>query len=150
MIGTGTIAMWRPSSWGAPWAGWSGGGLKEHYQEGLMKAMGLGTLFIGAAGAMAGALSVQGGKLASLDTAATLSMILALALGTLVGEFFDFDRQMERLGIWLKAKADRKGDSQFVQGFVTASLVVCVGARPLWAPSRTALRGTPPPSIPRR
>ncbi len=50
-----------------------------------MKAMGLGTLFIGAAGGHGGGLSVQGGKLASLDTAATLSMILALALGTLVG-----------------------------------------------------------------
>ncbi len=51
-----------------------------------MKAMGLGTLFIRAAGGHGrGALSVQGRKLASLDTAATLSMILALALGTLVG-----------------------------------------------------------------
>ena len=35
---------------------------------------------------------------------------------------------MERLGAWLKAKADRGGDSQFVQGFVTASLTVCIGA----------------------
>lgn len=55
-------------------------------------------------------------------------MIFALALGTLVGEWIDLDDKMERLGAWLKAKADRGGDSQFVQGFVTASLTVCIGA----------------------
>ena len=141
MIGTGTIANVAAIVLGGAVGLAARGGLKEHYQEGLMKAMGLGTLFIGAAGAMAGALSVQGGKLASLDTAATLSMILALALGTLVGEFFDFDRQMERLGIWLKAKADRKGDSQFVQGFVTASLVVCVGAMAIVGSIQDGLTG---------
>ena len=141
MIGTGTIANVAAIVLGGAVGLVVRGGLKEHYQEGLMKAMGLGTLFIGAAGAMAGALSVQGGKLASLDTAATLSMILALALGTLVGEFFDFDRQMERLGIWLKAKADRKGDSQFVQGFVTASLVVCVGAMAIVGSIQDGLTG---------
>ena len=141
MIGTGTIANVAAIVLGGAIGLGVRGGLKAHYQEGLMKAMGLGTLFIGAAGAMAGALSVQGGKLASLDTAATLSMILALALGTLVGEFFDFDRQMERLGIWLKAKADRKGDSQFVQGFVTASLVVCVGAMAIVGSIQDGLTG---------
>ena len=67
-------------------------------------------------------------------------MILALALGTLVGEFFDFDRQMERLGIWLKAKRP-EGDSQFVQGFVTASLVVCVGAMAIVGSIQDGLTG---------
>ena len=128
MIGTGTIANVAAIVLGGAIGLGVRGGLKAHYQEGLMKAMGLGTLFIGAAGALAGALTVQDGKVASLGTAATLSMILALALGTLVGEFFDFDGKMEHLGIWLKAKADKRGDSQFVQGFVTASLTVCIGA----------------------
>lgn len=141
MIGTGTIANVAAIVLGGAVGLVVRGGLKEHYQEGLMKAMGLGTLFIGAAGAMAGALSVQGGKLASLDTAATLSMILALALGTLVGEFFDFDGKMEHLGIWLKAKADKRGDSQFVQGFVTASLVVCVGAMAIVGSIQDGLAG---------
>ena len=48
---------------------------------------------------------------------------------------------MERLGIWLKAKADRKGDSQFVQGFVTASLVVCVGAMAIVGSIQDGLTG---------
>lgn len=84
MIGTGTIANVAAIVLGGAIGLGVRGGLKAHYQEGLMKAMGLGTLFIGAAGALAGALTVQDGKVASLGTAATLSMILALALGTLV------------------------------------------------------------------
>lgn len=142
MIGTGTIANVAAIVLGGAVGLVVRGGLKEHYQEGLMKAMGLGTLFIGAAGALAGALTVQDGKVASLGTAATLSMILALALGTLVGEFFDFDGKMEHLGIWLKAKADKRGDSQFVQGFVTASLVVvCVGAMAIVGSIQDGLAG---------
>lgn len=137
MIGTGTIANVAAIVLGGAVGLVVRGGLKEHYQEGLMKAMGLGTLFIGAAGA----LTVQDGKVASLGTAATLSMILALALGTLVGEFFDFDGKMEHLGIWLKAKADKRGDSQFVQGFVTASLVVCVGAMAIVGSIQDGLAG---------
>ena len=141
MIGTGTIANVAAIVLGGAIGLGVRGGLKAHYQEGLMKAMGLGTLFIGAAGALAGALTVQDGKVASLGTAATLSMILALALGTLVGEFFDFDGKMEHLGIWLKAKADKRGDSQFVQGFVTASLVVCVGAMAIVGSIQDGLAG---------
>ena len=132
MIGTGTIANVAAIVLGGAIGLGVRGGLQAHYQAGLMKAMGLGTLVIGAAGALAGA---------SLCTAATLSMILALALGTLVGEFFDFDGKMEHLGIWLKAKADKRGDSQFVQGFVTASLVVCVGAMAIVGSIQDGLAG---------
>lgn len=79
-------------------------------------------------GAMPGLLRAEGGALAGTGVKDTLGMIFALALGTLVGEWIDLDDKMERLGAWLKAKADRGGDSQFVQGFVTASLTVCIGA----------------------
>ena len=65
MIGTGTIANVAAIVLGGAIGLGVRGGLKAHYQEGLMKAMGLGTLFIGAAGALAGALTVQGGKLAA-------------------------------------------------------------------------------------
>ena len=104
------------------------GGLPERWQGALMRTMGLAVVFIGAAGAMPGLLRAEGGALAGTGVKDTLGMIFALALGTLVGEWIDLDDKMERLGAWLKAKADRGGDSQFVQGFVTASLTVCIGA----------------------
>ena len=104
------------------------GGLKEHYQEAIVKSLGLCTMFIGAAGALPGLLRVEDGALASAPIRDTLGMILSMALGTLIGEWLDLDGKMERLGAWLKAKASRGEDSQFIQGFVTASLTVCIGA----------------------
>lgn len=77
----------------------------------------------------------------SLGTRDTLAMILALALGTLAGEMLDFDGKMEQLGLWLKSRADRKGDSRFVQGFVTASLVVCIGAMAIVGSIQDGLTG---------
>ena len=73
MIGTGTIANVAAIVLGGAVGLVVRGGLKEqeHYQEGLMKAMGLGTLFIGAAGALAGALTVQDSWSGLLGTAAT-------------------------------------------------------------------------------
>ena len=104
------------------------GGLPERWQNALMRSMGLSVLFLGAAGALPGLLTVENGALTGAPVKQTLGMILSLALGTLVGEWIDLDGKMEQLGRWLKAKADRSGDSRFIQGFVTASLTVCIGA----------------------
>jgi hypothetical protein len=128
MSGTGTIANVLAIILGGCIGLRLKGGLKEHFQQAVIQVLGLCTLFIGAAGALSGLLTVQEGKLASASTQTTLGMILALALGTLVGEGLDFDGKMERLGAWLKEKASREEDNQFIQGFVTASLTVCIGA----------------------
>ena len=40
----------------------------------------------------------------------------------------DIDRHMEEFGVWLKKKTKSEGDSTFVDGFVSASLTVCIGA----------------------
>ncbi len=120
------------------------GGLKEHIQQGMIRAMGLATLFIGASGALQGMLTVSQGALVSVGTRDTLMMILSLALGTLVGELLDLDGKMEGLGVWLKSLADRSGgDTQFVQGFVTASLTVCIGAMAIVGSIQDGLSGDP-------
>ena len=76
-------------------------------------------------------------------TVKMLSLILALALGTLVGEWIDFDGRMERLGAWLKAKASRGEDNLFIQGFVTASLTVCIGAMAIVGSIQDGMEGNP-------
>ena len=38
------------------------------------------------------------------------------------------DHQFERFGSWLKHKTGSDGDNQFINGFVTASLTVSIGA----------------------
>ncbi len=104
------------------------GGLKEDLQQSIIRSLGLCTLFIGASGAVSGLLRAEGGALVSGPMRETLGMIFSLALGTLLGELLDLDGRLERLGVWLKARASRGEDNQFVQGFVTASLTVCIGA----------------------
>lgn len=119
------------------------GGLKEHYQQSIIKSLGLCTMLIGLSGALPGMLRVEEGHLCGVSTAETLSMILALALGTLIGEWLDFDGNMERLGAWLKQKATRGDDNRFIEGFVTASLTVCVGAMAIVGSIQDGLAGDP-------
>lgn len=116
------------------------GGLKQHYQDALQKAMGLCTMFIGASGTLAGMFTVEG---TALSTGGSLVMIASMVVGTVIGEFFDFDGRLERLGEWLKRKATKGDDSRFVEGFVTASLVVCVGAMAIVGSIQDGLLGDP-------
>jgi len=104
------------------------GGMREGPQKVVIQALGLCTMFIGASGAVAGLLRAEGGALTSVPTRETLGMIFSLALGSLIGSLLDLDGRLERLGIWLKERASRGEDDQFVQGFVIASLTVCIGA----------------------
>lgn len=116
------------------------GGLKEHYQDALEKTMGLCTMFIGASGTLVGMLSISNG---ALETGGSLIMIVSMVIGTIIGEFFDFEGKLERLGEWLKAKASKGEDNRFVEGFVTASLVVCVGAMAIMGAIQDGLLGDP-------
>ena len=86
-----------------------------------MQVMGLAVMFIGASGALRGIFTVKDGF---LETGGTMLMIASLTIGALLGELI----QMERFGEWLKDKAKSSGDTKFVEGFVTASLTVCIGA----------------------
>lgn len=140
MIGLGTIVNVAAIVVGGCLGTVLRGGLKEHYQTALTRTLGLATIFIGIARALPGMLEVVDGQLVGKDT---LGMILSLALGTLIGEFLDFDGLLERLGRWLKERAARSDDARFVEGFVTASLVVCVGAMAIVGSIQDGLTGNP-------
>ncbi|XGV87714.1 MAG: DUF554 domain-containing protein [Limnothrix sp. BL-A-16] len=51
--------------------------------------------------------------------------LVALVVGGLVGEALAIERRLQQWGDWLKSKV--KGDGQFTEGFVAASLLFCVG-----------------------
>ena len=104
------------------------GGMNPRYQEAIVRIMGLSTIFLGASGTLEHMLFVENGALTGLPIKETLLMILSMALGTFVGEVLDFDGKLEHFGAWLKEKATRGDDSKFIEGFVTASLTVCIGA----------------------
>lgn len=99
--------------------------LPERYQDTLNKSCGVCVLFLGMAGAMEGMLSIEGGELTG---GGSMLIVASLALGGLVGELLNIDGAFERFGAWLKVKTGNARDRMFVEGFVTASLTVCIGA----------------------
>lgn len=55
-----------------------------------------------------------------------LIIITSIVLGAVLGELIDIEKQLERFAVWLQARV-KVGGGQFVRGFVTASLLFCVG-----------------------
>lgn len=125
MFGTGTLinvgAVIAGSSIGLALKG----GIRQKFQDVLMQGLGMATMFIGLTGALQGMFTV-GEK--GLETKGTLMLILSLVIGSFFGEWADIELRLEKVGEWLKDKIKAQGESQFVEGFVTSSLVICVGA----------------------
>lgn len=99
--------------------------LKERHQNTLNMACGVCVLFIGLAGALEGMLSIDGTNIVSGHS---MVVIACMALGALVGEIINLEDRFEQFGEWLKVKTGNAKDQKFVEGFVTASLTVCIGA----------------------
>ena len=143
MFGIGTIVNILAVLGGGTIGLFLRGGMNPRYQEAIVRIMGLSTIFIGAAGTLEHMLFVENGALTGLPIKETLLMILAMALGTFVGEVLDFDGKLEQFGAWLKKKATRGDDSRFIEGFVTASLTVCIGAMAIVGSIQDGLSGDP-------
>lgn len=99
--------------------------ISERIQDTLLKATAVAIIFIGTSGAMSGMLTVSGGEISAGGSAL---VVVSLALGSLIGEMLDLERQIDRFGEWLKYATSSSGDSEFVDAFVTASLSVAIGA----------------------
>ncbi|MBP3411194.1 MAG: DUF554 domain-containing protein [Clostridia bacterium] len=125
MIGLGTIINVVAIIIGGLLGMFCGRLLKPRLQDTLNKACGVCVLFIGIAGALEGMLSVKDGRIVS---GGSMLVIGCLAIGALLGELLDLEDKFERFGEWLKVKTGNAGEKTFVDGFVTASLTVCIGA----------------------
>lgn len=99
--------------------------MEQRYQDTLMMANGICVLFLGISGVIEKMMTVTG---SSLTSGGTIMIIASLAIGSLVGEWLNIEQHMEDFGTWLKYKTGSDGDAGFVNGFVTASLTVCIGA----------------------
>lgn len=99
--------------------------LKDRYQETIMKATGIATMFLALSGTLSKMFVIQQ---ESIQTTGSMNVILSLVIGALIGEMIDIDHLFEKFGNWLKLKTKSQGDHQFVNAFVTASLTVCIGA----------------------
>ena len=110
--------------------------LKDRHQETLTMACGVGTLFLSIAGAMNYMLHND-----LLPGGGSMLIIACLALGGLIGEILNIESWFERFGEWLKKKTGNAKDKQFVNGFVTASLTVCIGAMAIMGSIQAGISG---------
>ncbi len=125
MTGLGTIINAAAILVGGLFGALFGRFLKESLQSSLGKSTGICVMFIGISGALEKIMTVSDGKLSS---GGTLMMIASIAIGTLIGELINIDRKIEVFGEWLKKHTGNSKDTLFVDGFVSASITVCVGA----------------------
>ncbi len=105
-----------------------GNRLPERLQRIITTGLGLSTLLIG----MQMALKVQN----------MLVLIASLVIGGVVGELLGIEAGLERAGEWLKSRA-RSSSGTFVTGFVTASLVFCVGPMTIVGSIQEGMSGNP-------
>jgi len=101
-------------------------GIPERFADLVQKGLALCVLYIGIKGSLVGTN--------------TLVTILSLVLGAILGELLDIDRGIERLGAWAQRKLSR-GGSRLGEGFVTASLLFCVGSMAVVGSLQSGLTG---------
>lgn len=58
----------------------------------------------------------------------TNCILASLIGGAVIGEAINLEDRMECFGRWLQQKTGSGGDTRFVEGFVMASMTVCIGA----------------------
>ena len=112
--------------------------LKLSHQETLTKVCGICVLFIAIGGVLEGMLEITDGGLVS---GKSLLIIGCLAMGGLAGELIGIEAAFERFGYWLREKTGNSRDARFIDGFVTASLTVCIGAMAIIGAIEDALQG---------
>ena len=72
----------------------------------------------------------------------TLVAILSIAIGAILGELLQLDEHMHQLGDWVERKFGGKGSkTSLSEGFVTASLLFCVGAMAIMGALDSGLTG---------
>ena len=89
------------------------GGIPDKYNDTVMKAIGLAVVLIGMTGAF--------------ETEDMILLIISLAIGSILGEFLQIEDSLDRLGGWIEGKMGKK-EGGIAKGFVTASLLFCVGS----------------------
>ncbi len=113
-------------------------GVSPAMERTLTQALGLCVVFIGGSSTLGAMLTVaEGGT--NLQVEGTMMLIVSMVAGTVVGQLIDIEGALNRLGDWLHRKVGKRSDgpdgndgatsgSRFTEGFVTSSLIICVGA----------------------
>lgn len=104
-------------------------GVPKRISDALSCAMAICVIYIGIDGVLEQAPKVSEGGFLSDGLIKVLVMVISMGLGTLIGELIDIDKWVNRLGDTLEKKLVKDGEKgKFAKGFVSCSLLFCVGA----------------------
>lgn len=128
MRGLGTIINVATILIGATIGMFLKGGLPPRFEKTVKSAAGLSTILIGITGTLSEMFSVSADG--TISTNGIMLMVISLVLGAIAGEAIDIEDKLERLGNFCKKKASflANDNPKFVEGFVSTSLLFCVGA----------------------
>lgn len=105
--------------------------LAERLKTIIMQGVALCVMYLGIRGCL------EGNK--------SLIAILSMVLGALIGELLDLDKRMRSLGDWVQKRTEHLvtngGQASISEGFVTASLLFCVGAMAIVGALQDGLTG---------
>ncbi len=87
-------------------------GISERFSNIIMTVLGLFTLVLG--------------MMFAVDSQNALVVVFSLVIGSVIGEWIDIEKRMNDLGDYVQDKLN-SGEGSFSKGFVTASLLFCVG-----------------------
>ncbi|VYU01077.1 DUF554 family protein [Clostridium tertium] len=91
------------------------GRMNENISKTIMNGLALCVIYIGISGALKGNN--------------TIVLIISITIGAFIGEVIDIDSKLESLGKSIENKfSENKGDSKIAEGFITSTLLFCVGA----------------------
>ncbi len=101
--------------------------LPDKYKIILLQVIGLLTLVIG--------------MQMALKTEFILIMMAALIFGALTGQLLNIDNKIENIAEEIKKRFASENDSYFTEGFITASIIFCVGPITILGAMNDGLRG---------
>lgn len=105
-----------------------GKGLPENMKNTVLQGLGLGVLLVGVSMA--------------LKTNEILVVLISLVLGGVTGEAIGIENKLESAGQALEEKVSANGDyGSVAKGFVTGTLIYCVGAMAILGPLESQLTG---------
>ena len=96
--------------------------IKKELLEAVLKVVGMVVLLFGLIGVLQSMVHIESGI---LKTEGELLLLVCLAVGTLLGELLKIDEHLIHFGEKLENKLNK---GAFSEGFITASLIFCVGA----------------------
>ena len=110
----------------------------EKIRETVIKGIGVSVMMMGISGTLSKMFMTES---TGITTEGSIMLVVCMAIGAVIGEAVDIDGGMDRFGEWLKQKTGNARDNEFVDAFVTTTLIVGVGAMAVMGSIEDGLSG---------